>query len=95
MTNLLIIIFVTFLSWLSVYIDGRLYDKHKTKGDYAKVIIFANIVVFSSIFVLKWLSPNGDPVAVLRPYVDKIQGNGNIVGVDGLDEKMFGGEAPF
>lgn len=93
MPNLLLFAFVTFMAWISVYIDGRFNDKYKTKTDYIKVILFGNSVVFGSMYLLNWLSPTGSGVDIIRPKVDKILGD--VIDVKGINEKILSGAAPF
>jgi hypothetical protein len=92
-TNIIILVLVTLMSWFSVYIDGRFHDKNKTKLDYFKMIVFTNVIVFAVIYLLCWLSPEGNIKQLIKPIKDKI--GGASVELEAINESMLAGDAPF
>lgn len=94
---LCIAIGVTLLTMLMMYIDSRLFDKPKTRTTYVKSILMSNIITFSTIFILMWLSPT-------KNIKDVVQGGGETIKkitdkstmyIAELGEDMIAGEAPF
>jgi NADH:ubiquinone oxidoreductase subunit 6 (subunit J) len=90
--NILIGLFVSIATIFMMYIDSRLFDKPKNKMTYIKNIILVNLVTFSSIFILTWLSPNGN-IKDISQTVKKIEGNTTYI--KQLGEEMLSGDAPF
>ena len=95
MTYLILLLFVIFISWISVYLDGRLNDKYKTKSDYVKTIAFAVVTVFGAMYLLVWLSPTGSPVHMFGGGKTAEKITGNLISVNGINEQMLSGQAPF
>ncbi len=80
-----------------LYLDSRLFDRPKTKVTYFKVIALTNVLVFSTIGLLMWLSPSTGINAVVQSggaSVAKITG-GETNYLANLGEEVFVGEAPF
>jgi len=96
LTYILIAIGVSILTTLFMYIDGKLFDRCKKKKTYIKVIIMNNIIVFSVIYLLLWLSPSGNLKTIINSSVKATQQIvGNIVKVPEIGEEMLGGAVPF
>ncbi len=91
--GLLIFVFVTFITWLCVYLDGRFSDKTKKKGDYIKAIILTNMISFTVVYLLLWLAPSGSITDVAKVVSNKI--TGTVAKVAEIGEDMLAGPAPF
>ena len=57
LTQILIFIGVTLVTSFLLYLDSRLFDKPKPWATYIKTILLTNLLVFSVIHILTWLSP--------------------------------------
>lgn len=88
---------VSLATGIFMYLDSRLFDKPKTKMTYFKNIAMTNIIAFSLMFTLMWLSPS-------KTISDVVQSGGHvakkIVGqpttfVQQIGEEMLAGDAPF
>jgi hypothetical protein len=92
LTHLFIAIGVGVITWLLLYLDSRLFDKPKKRVTYIKVILMTEVIVWSVIYVLTWLSPNSNVKDVLKSS-PKIAGN--VVNIPEIGEEMLSGEAKF
>lgn len=99
MIIIIIFLLVTFLCWLSVYLDGRFNDKVKYKLDYFKAIVFTNAIVFGTLFALYWLAPSSTLNQIFSTTMkggsalDKIV-NDNII-ISAAGEAMYTGAPDF
>jgi ABC-type Mn2+/Zn2+ transport system permease subunit len=91
--SLVIFVFVTFVTWLCVYLDGRFTDHTKTKGTYIKSILMTNAISFAVIYILLWASPNNNINDVVKPVVKLV--GGSVAQVAQIGEEMLTGPAPF
>ena len=86
--GLIIFVFVTFVTWLFVYFDGRINDKTKKTIDFFKIIVLTNLIAFAVVYILTWLVPND-----VRETGAKI--TGAVSKVAEIGEEMLTGPPPF
>ena len=94
---LLIFLGISVTTALFLYLDSRLFDKPKTRMTYIKTIAMTNIIVFSIIYLLMWLSPTKnikDVVQAGGESAKKIVGSPTTY-VTQIGEEMLSGDAPF
>lgn len=90
---LVLVIVITIVTWLCVYLDGRITDKPKKRGDYIKTIFLTNVISLGTLFTLEWLSPNNAISNIVKSTTNKIAGE--TVKIAEIGEDMLKGEAPF
>jgi|UniRef100_A0A6C0BLV5 hypothetical protein len=93
----LVAIGVAVATWLIMYIDSRLFDKPKKKSTYFKVISLTILIVWSTIYILTWLSPSANIKEVMIRSVANLPKitTGPTVAIPGIGEEMIAGAAPF
>lgn len=97
LTYLLIFLGISITTALCLYLDSRLFDKPKTRMTYIKTIALTNIITFSIIYFLIWLSPTKnikDVVQTGGAAIKKIVGSPTTY-VTQIGEEMLAGDAPF
>ena len=84
---------ISIFTWLMMYCDSRLFDRPKSKSVYFKNIILVNIVVFGTIFMMKYLVPGTSPEQLLQSGGNKIGGASAYI--KDIGESVLTGAAPF
>ena len=88
--NIGIAVCVSLLTFLAVFIEGKLFDREYSRLDFVKIILLVNMIVFITLYFLTKLSSSGS--------LPKVQ-QSNIVGetkyIPELGEEVLVGGANF
>jgi len=58
--NIGVAVGVSLLTFIIVFIEGKLFDKYYTRLDFVKIILLVNVIVFITLYLLTKLSSSGD-----------------------------------
>lgn len=85
---------VAIITWLCIYLDGRLFDKPKKKMVYFKIISLNVLIVMCTVWILTWLSPSDNIKDVVQSG-GSIKIEGPTVELKDIGETMLSGEPNF